>query len=114
MLSPAHGSEAWTTERVAAFINEQRNIAIATTRPAGQPHAAVVLGGSVHDELFFTVNEQSFLARNLRANDRIGFYVAAGAPALMGQGSGRSVGRADGSVSAIVDTGPRVGGTHRH
>ena len=87
-------ADSWTAQQVADFVNEQRSITIATTNQAGQPHAAVVIGGSVRDAIFFTVNDESVLARNLTANDRLGVSVCAGAHSVMGQGRGLAVGRA--------------------
>ena len=83
----------WTASRVADFVNGTRNVTIATTNSSGQPHAAVVIGGCVGDAIFFTVTPGSTLARNLDANDRLGFSFAEGAHSVMGQGRGVPVGR---------------------
>jgi hypothetical protein len=39
--------DQWTAEQVVELINRQRNATIASVSPAGQPHAAVVIAGSV-------------------------------------------------------------------
>lgn len=78
--------EQWNAERVASFVNERRNATIATVSQAGQPHAAVVIAASVEDEIYFTVNPESVLARNLAGNDRIALSVCDTAHAVMSQG----------------------------
>lgn len=86
--------EQWTAGRVASFVNERRNATIATVSPAGQPHAAVVIAASMGDEIYFTVNPQSVLARNLAENDRIALSVCDSVHAVMGQGRAVKVGAA--------------------
>lgn len=86
--------EQWTPDRVASFVNERRNATIATVSPAGQPHAAVVIAASMSDEIYFTVNPQSVLARNLAENDRIALSVCDSVHAAMGQGRAVKVGAA--------------------
>ena len=46
--------KSWTSDQVVDFINRHRNATIATTNPQGQPHAAVVIAGSVNQGIYFT------------------------------------------------------------
>jgi hypothetical protein len=87
------GDANWTPSQVAEFVNSTRNVTIATTNSSGQPHAAVVIGGCLGDDIYFTVTPESTLARNLGTNDRLAFSVAEGTNAVMGQGRGVVVGR---------------------
>ena len=64
------------------------HLTIATSIASGQPHAAVVIGASALDASYFTVPDESALARNLTANGRIEFSECRGAHAVMGQGLG--------------------------
>ncbi|MFZ9630039.1 MAG: pyridoxamine 5'-phosphate oxidase family protein [Ilumatobacteraceae bacterium] len=86
--------EQWTPDRVASFVNEQRNATIASVSLTGQPHAAVVIAASMGDEIYFTVNPKSVLARNLAENDRIALSVCDSVHAVMGQGRAVKVGAA--------------------
>jgi pyridoxine/pyridoxamine 5'-phosphate oxidase len=87
-------TDQWDAERVADFVNEQRNATVATVSSAGQPHAAVVIAASVDDEIYFTVNASSVLARNLGDNDRIAVSVCDTRDAVMAQGRAVLVGPA--------------------
>ena len=86
--------EQWRAERVAEFVNERRNATIATVSTSGQPHAAVVIAASSGDEIYFTVNPRSVLARNLAGNDRIALSVCDSVHAVMSQGQAVRVGAA--------------------
>jgi len=57
-----------------------------------------VIGGCVGYEIYFTVTPGSTLARNLDANDRLGFSFGGGTHSVMGQGRGVPVGTPDLSV----------------
>jgi pyridoxine/pyridoxamine 5'-phosphate oxidase len=101
--------DQWTAQQVADFVNERRNATVATTSPTGQPHAAVVIAASTGDEIFFTVNPSSVLARNLAGNDRIALSVCDTVHAVMSQGRavrlGRAVERPE-LVAALAATSP--------
>lgn len=86
--------EQWTAGRVASFVNERRNATIATVNQTGQPHAAVVIAASAGDEIYFTVNPDSVLARNLADNDRIALSVCDSVHAVMSQGRAVKIGAA--------------------
>jgi pyridoxine/pyridoxamine 5'-phosphate oxidase len=86
--------DQWDAARVADFVNAQRNATVATVSSAGQPHAAVVIAASVDDEIYFTVNPSSVLARNLGDNDRIAVTVCDTRDAVMAQGRAARVGPA--------------------
>ncbi len=58
------------------------------------PHAGVVIAASVDDEIYFTVNPSSLMARNLETNDRIALSVCDSGHAVMAQGRAVRVGRA--------------------
>ena len=106
------GEERWTAAQIEGFVNEQRNVTIASTNTSGQPHAAVVIGGCVDDEIVFTVHPQSVLARNLTANPRIGFSVCDRRHVVMGQGRAERVGNAA-QCADLISTlaSASVGGT---
>ncbi len=93
--------DPWTAEQVVELINLQRNATIASVNASGQPHAAVVIAGSVRDGIYFTVHPSSVLARNLAANSRIGLSVCDPRHAVMAQGRAEAVGLA-------ADLGPLV------
>jgi len=84
----------WSAEQVVELINQQRNATIASVNVNGQPHAAVVIAGSVRDGIYFTVHPSSVLARNLAANPRVGFSICDPKHAVMGQGRAEAVGHA--------------------
>ena len=86
--------DQWSADRVASFVNERRNATVATVSQAGQPHAAVVIAASVRDEIYFTVNPDSVLARNLGGNDRVAVSVCDSVHAVMSQGRAVRVGAA--------------------
>ncbi len=94
--------DQWSAERVAEFVNERRNATVATVSPAGQPHAAVVIAASVDDEIYFTVNPSSVLARNLGDNDRIALSVCDTVHAVMSQGRAVRVGTAP-DLGELID-----------
>ena len=87
--------EPWTADRVESFVNERRNATIATVSGAGQPHAAVVIAASVGDEIHFTVNPDSVLARDVAGNDKIALSVCDTVHAVMSQGRAVRVGAAE-------------------
>jgi len=93
--------DPWSAEQVVELINRQRNATIASVNPAGQPHAAVVIAGSVREAIYFTVHPSSVLARNLAANPRIGLSVCDPRHAVMAQGRAEAVGLA-------ADLGPLI------
>ena len=86
--------EQWTADQVVELVNRQRNATIASVNTAGQPHAAVVIAGSVREAIYFTVHPSSVLARNLAANPRIGLSVCDPRHAVMVQGRAEAVGLA--------------------
>jgi pyridoxine/pyridoxamine 5'-phosphate oxidase len=86
--------EHWNAERVVEFVNERRNATVATVSTSGQPHAAVVIAASSGDEIYFTVNPRSVLARNLATNDRMALTVCDSVHAVMSQGRAVRVGAA--------------------
>ena len=94
--------DAWTATQVTDFVNERRNATIATTNTSGQPHASVVIAGSVGDGIYFTVAPQSVLARNLAGNARIAFTICDSKHAVMGQGTAVRVGAAL-ELGALID-----------
>ena len=94
--------ESWTSDQVVDFINRSRNATIATTNPQGQPHAAVVIVGSVNQCIYFTVAPSSVLFRNLTSNDQIAFSVCDSLHAVMGQGRGVRVGNAV-ELTSLID-----------
>jgi PPOX class probable F420-dependent enzyme len=55
---------SWATERLA----QTRGYWLATTRPDGRPHLAVVWGIWAHDQFYFATNAASRKGRNLAAN----------------------------------------------
>ena len=95
-------ADQWSAERVAEFVNERRNATVATVSAAGQPHAAVVIAASADDEIYFTVNPSSVLARNLRHNDRIALTVCDTVHAVMSQGRAIRVGAAP-DLGELID-----------
>lgn len=86
--------EQWPSSRVVDFVNERRNATIASVNHDTQPHAAVVIAGSVDDEIFFTVNPDSVLHRNINLNDRIAASICDSRHAVMCQGRAVRVGTA--------------------
>jgi len=86
--------DAWTAEQVVEFVDQQRNVTIATCGPTGFPHAAVVIARCFDGVVHFTVTPGSILHRNLTADDRIGFSVTDRSHAVLGQGRARRVGAA--------------------
>jgi pyridoxine/pyridoxamine 5'-phosphate oxidase len=94
--------DQWSAERVAEFVNERRNATVATVSSAGQPHAAVVIAASVGDEIYFTVNPSSVLARNLGDNGRIALSACDTVHAVMSQGRAVRVGAAP-DLGELID-----------
>ena len=86
--------DQWSADEVCAFVNERRNVTVATVSQAGQPHAAVVIAASIDDEIYFTVNPRSVLARNVATNDRIALSVCDESHTVMSQGRAVRVGAA--------------------
>lgn len=84
--------ERWDAERVASFVNNQRNLTIATVTPSGSPHAAVVIAACLDGNLHFTVNADSLLHRCIHASPVIAFSVCDTAHSVMGKGTAVHVG----------------------
>ena len=65
ILSSAEGQRllpwSWATERLA----RSRGYWLATSRPSGRPHMAVVWGVWLHDTFYFFTSKESRKARNL-------------------------------------------------
>ena len=87
-------ADQWDAERVAGFVNARRNATVASVSTSGQPHAAVVIAASADDEIYFTVNPSSVLARNVLDNERIAVSVCDTKDAVMAQGRAVRVGPA--------------------
>ena len=70
MLGPKQGKGllpwSWATDRLA----RSRGYWLATTRPDGRPHMAVVWGVWLHGRFYFFTSTDSRKARNLAANPR--------------------------------------------
>ena len=68
ILGPKQGKGllpwSWATDRLA----RSRGYWLATTRPDGRPHMAVVWGVWLHDRFYFFTSTDSRKARNLAAN----------------------------------------------
>jgi PPOX class probable F420-dependent enzyme len=56
----------WAAERLA----QSRDYWLATSRPDGRPHVAVIWGVWLHDHFFFETSPASRKGRNLAANPR--------------------------------------------
>jgi pyridoxine/pyridoxamine 5'-phosphate oxidase len=85
--------DAWDAAQVAKFINEQRNITIATVTAAGDPHAAVVIAACLDEQVHFTVADESLLHRCIQRRSAIAFSVCDSAHAVMGKGTAVTAGR---------------------
>ena len=79
-------SVQWDAERVARFVNANRNVTVSTVTFAGEPHAAVVIGACVDEMIYFTVAPQSLLARNLAHTPHAAFTICDRSHAVMGKG----------------------------
>jgi len=68
LLGPTEGQGllpwSWASER----LTRSRGYWLATTRPDGRPHVAVVWGVWLHDRFYFATSTASRKARNLAAN----------------------------------------------
>jgi pyridoxine/pyridoxamine 5'-phosphate oxidase len=102
--------EQWTADRVGSFVNERRNATIATVSTAGQPHAAVVIAASTGDEIYFTVNPDSVLARNIGNNDRIALSVCDSEHAVMSQARAVKVGAAPDLIGLVEELAAATSG----
>jgi hypothetical protein len=76
----------WDAERVARFVNANRNVTISTVTFAGEPHASVVIGACVDETIHFTVAPRSLLARTLAHTPHVAFTICDRAHAIMGKG----------------------------
>lgn len=85
--------DRWDADRVASFINQQRNITICAVTPKGAPHAAVVIAACLDHEVYFTVHPQSLLSRCLSHDPRIAYSVCDVSNAVMGKGTSVKVTR---------------------
>lgn len=76
----------WDAERVARFVNTNRNVTVSTVTFGGEPHAAVVIGACLGGSVHFTVAPSSLLARTLAHTPHVAFTVCDRAHAIMGKG----------------------------
>ncbi len=60
-----YANDRWSAAAVQAFINRVMAATIATVRPNGTPHAAVVLTACLQGTVIFTATSGSVLLRNL-------------------------------------------------
>lgn len=86
-------TDGWDAATVEGFINQQRNITIATVTSAGDPHAAVVIAACFDQAIHFTVAVESLLNRCIQRHSTISFSVCDAAHAVMGRGTAIKVGR---------------------
>jgi hypothetical protein len=77
--------ETWDAQQVQQFINQVRNLTVASTLASGHPHAAVVISVCVDGEIYFTVSPRSALSRNLTRDNHIAFTVCDSTHAVMGR-----------------------------
>jgi nitroimidazol reductase NimA-like FMN-containing flavoprotein (pyridoxamine 5'-phosphate oxidase superfamily) len=85
--------DRWDAAQVAAFVNAIRNITVSTVTARGEPHAAVVIGASLNEEIHFTVAPGSLMGRNLRRSPLVAFTICDRAHAVMGRGVAQLVAR---------------------
>jgi hypothetical protein len=85
--------DQWDAARVAAFVNANRNLTIATVTAQGRPHASVVIGACLGGEIHFTVAPESLLWRNLARSPHLAFTVSDRSHAVMGRGVAALAGR---------------------
>ncbi len=83
----------WSADQVIAFVNRTRNVSVASITATGDPHAAVVIGACLDEQIYFTVAPRSLLGRNLGQHPRIAFTVCEGAHGVMGRGKAVRVAR---------------------
>ncbi|MGH9132800.1 MAG: pyridoxamine 5'-phosphate oxidase family protein [Ilumatobacteraceae bacterium] len=86
-------TDQWGAERVARFVNANRNVTIATVTFAGEPHAAVVICACADGAIHFTVASRSLMARNLAHSPHVAFTISDRTHAVMGKGVAVLVGR---------------------
>jgi hypothetical protein len=80
------GAVQWDAERVARFVNANRNITVSTVTFSGEPHAAIVIGACVDEMIHFTVAPRSLLARTLAHTPHVAFTICDRAHGIMGKG----------------------------
>jgi hypothetical protein len=81
------GADRWDAAQVVAFVNSVRNITVSTVTARGDPHAAVVIGASLNEQIHFTVAPASLLGRNLLRSPLLAFTICDRAHAVMGTGA---------------------------
>ena len=85
--------EPWRADEVSDFVNQARDLTVATVMPDGTPHAAVVIGGCLDGDLYCTASIGSAMLRNIRLQPRVAFTMTDRAHQLMGRGVADVVGR---------------------
>jgi hypothetical protein len=83
----------WDAEQIQAFINQTRNITIATVSRDGRPHAASVIGGCLDGVIHFSASLRSALLSNLRRTPWVAFTVVDADHIVMGRGEAALAGR---------------------
>ncbi len=77
------------------FVNETKSVTIATVRASGEPHASLTLIACSNDGgLYFAVNRESVLFRNLQRSQSIALTVDNAVHGIMAQGRAELVGEA--------------------
>ena len=92
--------KSMTAQEVVAFVNEERNAIIATTKKDGSPHTAWNPVAYVDDKLYFYSDPHSLCYRNLVRDGRVSMAIASGNRAVFVEGDSNEVGK----VNALVDT----------
>jgi hypothetical protein len=85
--------EPWRADEVADFVNQARDLTLATVMPDGTPHAAVVIGGCLDGDLYCTASIGSAMLRNIRLAPAVAFTMTDRAHQLMGRGVAHVMGR---------------------
>ena len=92
--------KSMTAQEAVAFVNEERNAIIATTKKDGSPHTAWNPVAYVDERLYFYSDPRSLCYRNLVRDGRLSIAIASGNRALFVEGDSEAVGQ----VKTLVDT----------
>ncbi len=89
-----YANDRWSAVAVQRFVNKVMAATIATVRPDGKPHAAVVLTACLDGDVYFTAAVGSLLLGNLRRRAAISMTITAPEHDLTIHGEAEALGRA--------------------
>ena len=85
--------DPWTPDAVQRFVNRVAAATVATVRPDGRPHAALVIVACLDGVIHFTATPGSVLLGDLKRDDRVALTVSDMINGLMTEGRARPMGR---------------------